>query len=995
MRSPLPLWGLLLTLVLASSSAHATSPLKPRTPQPRSYDTHTYYALELDPSLSFSDAASISTSLGVELVEPIGELAGHWLVRRDGASPTHEALRKRDPSAVASEDPVMQRWKVLSRRGSSSSGSSSLGSRIHDRARKSLTPLSTRQRSKRYHIPLTPKHSKRDDNTELLYAQSELHLQDPMLDQQWHLINTEMKDIELNVTGLWGRGITGEGVHVVIVDDGLDVNSRDLQENFFAEGSYDFNDHTELPLPRLSDDQHGTRCAGEIAAVPNDVCGVGVSYRAKIAGVRILSAPISDADEAAALNYGYQLNDIFSCSWGPPDDGKSMEAPEGLILKAMVNGVQQGRDGKGSIFVFAAGNGGGADDQCNFDGYTNSIFSVTVGAVDRKGLHPYYSEMCAAMMFVAPSSGSGDHIHTTDVGEDKCAHTHGGTSAAAPLAAGVFALALSARPDLTWRDFQHLAVRTAVYFNDDDPDWEKTAAGRMFSYKYGYGKLDAGLYVEAAEQWKLVKPQAWFDSPAVYLPTTEGPAVVSPPASDQPGPPIQEGGPSRRQADTPTAEGETSSEGQSDGTNDEQGEIPPTNPPPVVVPTGSYITEEGITSTYEVTQEMLNDANLERLEHITVRVWIDHQRRGDVECEIASPNGVTSVLSRQRRFDEAETGFPGWKFMSLKHWEENPVGTWTIKVKDQANPDKVGRFVAWSLQLWGESIDPSLAKLWAPAEEGQPDEEQTGSDPATTTSQKPKPTALLPGDHGEASGEATKPGLASATPQPVPTETVGEGEDEDEAIAEPTSATDENADEGFFSGITTLASNSTWIAGAGMIIVLAGTGLGAFFYYRSRKRRTNLFGLSNNGEGARGAYAPISEDVPMGLLERGRRKLGGGKSGGAGGAGAAGAGGTKELYDAFGDGPSDEESDDQDETTALRYHDDFLGDDEDHEHHETGSGAGGRGMESEYKDEPEIEDGEGEGEEGSGLDKGKRKEESGSGSSGSWQDAAEDVPPRL
>ena len=50
------------------------------------------------------------------------------------------------------------------------------------------------------------------------------------------------------------------------------------------------------------------------------------------------------------------------------------------------------------------------EDQCNFDGYTNSIFSITVGAIDRKGLHPYYSELCAAMMIVTPSSGSGDHI---------------------------------------------------------------------------------------------------------------------------------------------------------------------------------------------------------------------------------------------------------------------------------------------------------------------------------------------------------------------------------------------------------------------------------------------------------------------------------------------------------------------------------------------------------------------------------------------------------
>jgi hypothetical protein len=35
---------------------------------------------------------------------------------------------------------------------------------------------------------------------------------------------------------------------------------------------------------------------------------------------------------------------------------------------------------------------------------------VTVAAVDYKGLHPYYSEPCAANMVVTYSSGSGKHI---------------------------------------------------------------------------------------------------------------------------------------------------------------------------------------------------------------------------------------------------------------------------------------------------------------------------------------------------------------------------------------------------------------------------------------------------------------------------------------------------------------------------------------------------------------------------------------------------------
>lgn len=160
----------------------------------------------------------------------------------------------------------------------------------------------------------------------------------------------------------------------------------------------------------MSDDTHGTRCAGEIAAVKNDACGIGVAYNAKIAGLRILSGIVSDVDEAHALNYAYQNTSIYSCSWGPADDGRTLEAPAPLIQKAFLEGVQNGRGGKGSIFVFASGNGGGSDDQCNFDGYTNSIFSVTVGAVDYKGLHPTYSEACAANMVVTYSSGSGNYI---------------------------------------------------------------------------------------------------------------------------------------------------------------------------------------------------------------------------------------------------------------------------------------------------------------------------------------------------------------------------------------------------------------------------------------------------------------------------------------------------------------------------------------------------------------------------------------------------------
>ena len=47
--------------------------------------------------------------------------------------------------------------------------------------------------------------------------------------------------------------------------------------------------------------------------------------------------------------------------------------------KALELGTSFGRYGYGSIFVFASGNGGLVNDNCNFDGYANSIYTLTVG----------------------------------------------------------------------------------------------------------------------------------------------------------------------------------------------------------------------------------------------------------------------------------------------------------------------------------------------------------------------------------------------------------------------------------------------------------------------------------------------------------------------------------------------------------------------------------------------------------------------------------------
>ena len=86
-----------------------------------------------------------------------------------------------------------------------------------------------------------------------------------------------------------------------------------------------------------------------------------------------------------------------------------MEGPGPLCSQALKEGVSKGRGGLGSIFVFASGNGGPLDN-CNFDGYTNSIYTISIGSIDRNNAMPGYQEMCAAQMAVTYSSNGQDFI---------------------------------------------------------------------------------------------------------------------------------------------------------------------------------------------------------------------------------------------------------------------------------------------------------------------------------------------------------------------------------------------------------------------------------------------------------------------------------------------------------------------------------------------------------------------------------------------------------
>lgn len=258
---------------------------------------------------------------------------------------------------------------------------------------------------------------------------------------------------------------------------------------------------------------------------------------------------------------------------------------------------------------------------------------------------------------------------------------------------------------------------------------------------------------------------------------------------------------------------------------------------------------------------------------------------------------------------------------------ESPIGDWTLKVKDQQKADSNGTFLGWNMILWGSTIDPAFARKWEvpliddvlPPIEAPP-RPIIHPSPSSNVKQHPKPTALLPSDHAQASGEASKPAFTSAANdvvQPSPTST------------NPAAITS-TPDFGWFSDMSSLVTGQKWFFGVLGVVALFGIGVGIFFWRRKMAERA-------------GNYTSLGRDNEMTMTGMGSA--------------ASGPRTTRELYDAFGE-VSDE---DDDETTALRppntrsagggigFHSGFLDDDEP----STAAGL----TPAKYRDAPEHDEG--------------------------------------
>ncbi len=486
---------------------------------------------------------------------------------------------------------------------------------------------------------------------------------DPLAATQWNLAPVGGGTYGLNAAAAWSLGTTGVGVTVAVIDDGLQIDHEDLAANCPVLGSiFHFNWNSgpsNDPRPQVANgDGHGTSCGGLVAMVGgNGVGGIGVASGSRLFGLRLIAAAIDDLSESQAIGWRTTTASdgvmVSTNSWGPNDNGATVEGPGPLAAAAREQAVISGRGGKGVVYCWAGGNGGGSQDDSNWDGYANSPFVIAIGAALRDGTHPSYSEPGANLLVSAPSGPSpqvaGQGLVTTDVpgsgGFNPASGSAGdyfagfnGTSGATPQVAGVCALLLQARPDLGWRDVQEILFSTASRLQPGDAGWVQNAGAPVrlwHHHQFGGGLVDAGSAVGLATTWVTM--------PGETVQTVDsGTLALAIPDNDPLGVNL----------------------------NLDAGAVQPM-----------------------------------RVEHVQLAVRITHPFRGDLRLVLTSPGGTASTLTGIRPNDGGKD--VDWTFMTVRCWGEQAVGTWKLTVSDEG-PLDVGTLVSARLILRGTRLIPGF-----------------------------------------------------------------------------------------------------------------------------------------------------------------------------------------------------------------------------------------------------------------------------------------------
>ncbi|KAL7667904.1 hypothetical protein ACOME3_008631 [Neoechinorhynchus agilis] len=346
-----------------------------------------------------------------------------------------------------------------------------------------------------YNLPKDGNSSAHSSNSSLTASTTLSPITDEKWPDSWYLHRSAY-----NIERVWNEGYTGKGVVVGIIDLGIEQDHPDLKDSVLE----------TLPNSDVYAD-HGNACAGILAGKPdNNICGVGIAYDSKIISLNIIPIYIRhyfNKRQPVEASYGLKEQRCIislGISGGAPSDGSSVWEIHEDEHRILANNARLGRNGLGSSFVIASGNGGQFLDNCAVDERVNSHYAIAVAGVLRNHSSPYYAEKCAAIMTSGyTSDGISNQIMTA--GLNGTCQRFGGTSASTPMVAAIIALGLEANPHLDYRQIQYLVVMSSVKHANMNDGWWKNGAGHWVSNYFGFGILDPKSFVDNAISMKCRK----------------------------------------------------------------------------------------------------------------------------------------------------------------------------------------------------------------------------------------------------------------------------------------------------------------------------------------------------------------------------------------------------------------------------------------------------------------------------------------------------------
>lgn len=324
---------------------------------------------------------------------------------------------------------------------------------------------------------------------------------DPKFAEQWALENTGQGTQlpvpatggDVDATTAWTYTLGSPDVLIAVLDDGVQLDHPDLAANIAGPGRDFTEDSQGSAAPRQAADRHGTAVAGVAAARGDNAIGVsGICPRCRILPIRVHGS--SNLGTAAAFRYAVEQGaDVITNSWGYT--AAVPYAADAAVRDAIDSAAREGRNGRGTVVVFGTTNesvdncAGERADISSLDGV------IAVGVANHRD-EVGGSGYGACLDVVAPAKPrdrSTVGIVTTDrtgidghTGNDYYAG-FGGTSAAAPLVAGIAGLLLSLNPKLERTDVQRILEHTAEKIDREHVTYD----ARGFSERAGYGRVNA------------------------------------------------------------------------------------------------------------------------------------------------------------------------------------------------------------------------------------------------------------------------------------------------------------------------------------------------------------------------------------------------------------------------------------------------------------------------------------------------------------------------